>query len=114
MFRFQANESVQKTISNNIRYTADKDDKAVYHRELEEQIRERKEMEALEKQNNREVCRQLVIISLLSVKIRRPCDCILITYMVSRRQEQNPIMNFGASVRRSSGRRSGGRLLAMT
>jgi len=57
--RFQANESVQKTISNNIRYSADKDDKAIYHKELEEQIRERKEMEAMEKHNNREVCKQL-------------------------------------------------------
>ena len=60
LYRFQANESVQKTISNNIRYSADKDDKAIYHKELEEQIRERKEMEAMEKHNNREVCKQLV------------------------------------------------------
>ena len=63
--RFQANESVQKTISNNIRYTADKDDKALYHKELEEQIRERKEKEAFEKQNNREVAKHLVSLMII-------------------------------------------------
>ena len=37
--RFQANEGVQKSISNNIRYAVDKDEKAQYHAELEEQVR---------------------------------------------------------------------------
>ena len=36
--RFQANEGVQKSISNNIRYAVDKDEKAQYHAELEEQV----------------------------------------------------------------------------
>ena len=46
--RFQANEGVQKSISNNIRYMVDKTEKETYHKELEDQIRERKEMEAFE------------------------------------------------------------------
>ena len=36
--RFQANEGVQKSISNNIRYMADRGEKALYHAELEEQV----------------------------------------------------------------------------
>ena len=53
--RFQANEGVQKSIENNIRYTAHPSEKATYHAELEAQVRERKEQEALEKQTNKEV-----------------------------------------------------------
>ena len=53
--RFQANEGVQKSIENNIRYTAHPSEKASYHAELEAQVRERKEQEALEKQTNKEV-----------------------------------------------------------
>ena len=33
-FRFQANETVQKSITNNIRYTVDKEDRYVYQQEL--------------------------------------------------------------------------------
>ena len=53
--RFQANEGVQKSIENNIRYTAHPSEKASYHAELEAQVRERREQEALEKQTNKEV-----------------------------------------------------------
>ena len=59
--RFQANEGVQKSISNNIRYMVDKSEKDMYHQELGDQIRERKEMEAFEKQNSREVSKQMVL-----------------------------------------------------
>ena len=34
LIRFQNNESVQKSISNHIRYAADKEDKYKYHSEL--------------------------------------------------------------------------------
>jgi len=50
--RFQANEGVQKSISNNIRYATDPNEKAVYHKELEEQIRQRKDLEFSERKNN--------------------------------------------------------------
>ena len=53
--RFQANEGVQKSIENNIRYTAHPSEKASYHAELEAQVREKREQEALEKQTNKEV-----------------------------------------------------------
>jgi hypothetical protein len=33
-FMFQANETVQKSITNNIRYTVDKEDRYVYQQEL--------------------------------------------------------------------------------
>ena len=33
-FRFQANESVQKSITNNIRYAVDGEEKNIYHQEL--------------------------------------------------------------------------------
>jgi hypothetical protein len=39
----------------------DKSEKDMYHKDLGDQIRERKEMEALEKHNSREVSRQMVI-----------------------------------------------------
>ena len=55
--RFQANEGVQKSIQNNIRYMADPGEKAAYHAELEVQVKERREQEAFDKQNNREVGR---------------------------------------------------------
>ena len=74
--RFQANEGVQKSISNNIRYMADKEEKAQYHAELEQQVEEeedqdilvncslqvveRREMEALHKLTDREVSNELV------------------------------------------------------
>ena len=38
----------------------DKSEKELYHKELEEQIRMRKEMEALEKHNSKEVARLMV------------------------------------------------------
>ena len=42
--RFQANEGVQKSISNNIRYMADKEEKAQYHADLEQQEREEEDI----------------------------------------------------------------------
>ena len=42
--RFQANEGVQKSISNNIRYMADKEEKAQYHAELEQQVEEEEDI----------------------------------------------------------------------
>ena len=57
--RFQANEGVQKSIQNNIRYMADPGEKAAYHAQLEEQVKQRKEQEALDKQNSREVRGQI-------------------------------------------------------
>ena len=43
--RFQGNESVRKTINNNIRYATDREEKAVYGQQLEDQIRQRRETE---------------------------------------------------------------------
>lgn len=57
--RFQANESVKKTINNNIRYTADRGFKEEYSQQLEGQIRERKENEDKEKNMSREYAKQL-------------------------------------------------------
>ena len=57
--RFQANEGVQKSIQNNIRYMADPGEKAAYHAQLEEQVKQRKEQEAFDKQNSREVRGQI-------------------------------------------------------
>ena len=42
--RFQANEGVQKSISNNIRYMADKEEKAQYHAELEQQVEQEEDI----------------------------------------------------------------------
>eukprot|EP00090_Calanus_glacialis_P013030 TRINITY_DN21643_c0_g1_i1.p1 TRINITY_DN21643_c0_g1~~TRINITY_DN21643_c0_g1_i1.p1 ORF type:complete len:462 (-),score=133.65 TRINITY_DN21643_c0_g1_i1:237-1583(-) len=47
--RFQADESVQKSISNNIRYAVDKEDKSIYQQELEDQIRQKCQMQEQEK-----------------------------------------------------------------
>ena len=47
--RFQANESVSKTINNNIRYEASNESKANYSKELEAQILERRDREQGEK-----------------------------------------------------------------
>ena len=58
--RFQANEGVQKSIENNIRYMADWGEKAAYHAQLEEQVKQRKEQEAVDKQNSREVKGQIL------------------------------------------------------
>ena len=74
--RFQANESVKKTINNNIRseidlelmiliapdirYTADRGFKEEYSQQLEDQIRERKENEDKERSMSREYAKQLV------------------------------------------------------
>ena len=63
--RFQANEGVQKSIENNIRYTAHPSEKATYHAELEAQVRERREQEALEKQTNKEVGGWGLVFSIL-------------------------------------------------
>jgi len=57
--RFQANESVQKTISNNIRYAIDPKEKELYHKELEDQIRTRKEMEGMERDADTQIARQM-------------------------------------------------------
>ena len=59
--RFQGNESVRKTINNNIRYATDREEKAVYGQQLEDQIRQRRETEEKEKVQSREIARQLVI-----------------------------------------------------
>ena len=66
MARFQGNESVRKTINNNIRYATDREEKAVYGQQLEDQIRERRETEQKEKVESREIARQLVTSSLVS------------------------------------------------
>ena len=58
--RFQGNESVRKTINNNIRYATDREEKAVYGQQLEDQIRQRRETEEKEKVQSREIARQLV------------------------------------------------------
>ena len=58
--RFQGNESVRKTINNNIRYATDREEKAVYGQQLEDQIRERRQTEEAEKVQSREIARQLV------------------------------------------------------
>ena len=60
-YRFQVNESVRKTINNNIRYATDREEKAVYGQQLEDQIRQRRETEEKEKVQSREIARQLVI-----------------------------------------------------
>ena len=60
VFRFQGNESVRKTINNNIRYATDREEKAVYGQQLEDQIRQRRETEEKEKVQSREIARQLV------------------------------------------------------
>lgn len=57
--RFQQNEGVQKSIYNQIRYAAPKEDKSHYHSELEEQIQMRKQMAELEKNNDLNVGRHL-------------------------------------------------------
>ena len=59
-YRFQGNESVRKTINNNIRYATDREEKAVYGQQLEDQIRQRRETEEKEKVQSREIARQLV------------------------------------------------------
>ena len=61
LLRFQGNESVRKTINNNIRYATDREEKAVYGQQLEDQIRQRRETEEKEKVQSREIARQLVI-----------------------------------------------------
>ena len=53
--RFQANEGVQKSIQNNIRYMAEPGEKAAYHAELEVQVKQRREQEAFDKQTSKEV-----------------------------------------------------------
>ena len=60
LLRFQGNESVRKTINNNIRYATDREEKAVYGQQLEDQIRQRRETEEKEKVQSREIARQLV------------------------------------------------------
>ena len=60
LLRFQGNESVRKTINNNIRYATDREEKAVYGQQLEDQIRLRRETEQKEKVESREIAKQLV------------------------------------------------------
>ena len=57
---------MRKTINNNIRYATDREEKAVYGQQLEDQIRERRETEQKEKVESREIARQLVTSSLVS------------------------------------------------
>ena len=57
---------MRKTINNNIRYATDREEKAVYGQQLEDQIRERRETEQKEKVESREIARQLVRWSLVS------------------------------------------------
>ena len=52
---------MRKTINNNIRYATDREEKAVYGQQLEDQIRQRRETEEKEKVQSREIARQLVI-----------------------------------------------------
>jgi len=47
--RFQANESVQKSITNNIRYAVDGEDKNIYQQELEDQIRQKLHIQEMQK-----------------------------------------------------------------
>lgn len=58
--RFQANESVQKTICNAIRYQTDKESKELYQRALEEQISQRKIAEKMEKEQDVNTTNELV------------------------------------------------------
>ena len=71
LLRFQGNESVRKTINNNIRYATDREEKAVYGQQLEDQIRQRRETEEKEKVQSREIARQLVTwrVSMLNYSI---------------------------------------------
>jgi len=57
--RFQANEGVQKSICNNIRYAAPAQEKSQYHAELEEQVRQRQEMNAKQAQSDLTITQQL-------------------------------------------------------
>lgn len=57
--RFQPNEGVQKSIINNIRYTADRGTKEAYQNVLEAQIAERKTREYQEKEHDIAVAREL-------------------------------------------------------
>jgi len=57
--RFQANESVQNSISNSIRYATDREEKAQYHSDLDEQIRWKKQVAEMEKSNDLGVSRHL-------------------------------------------------------
>jgi hypothetical protein len=57
--RFQPNEGVQKSIINNIRYTADRGTKEAYQNVLEAQIAERRTREYQEKEHDIAVAREL-------------------------------------------------------
>jgi len=57
--RFQNNQSVQNSIQNHIRYAANKEDKNQYYSELEEQIRQRQQMEEMERNNDLSISKQL-------------------------------------------------------
>jgi len=57
--RFQANETVQKSITNNIRYSVDNEERHVYQQELEDQIRQKHQMQELEKNDDLTVSRQM-------------------------------------------------------
>ncbi|XP_059098913.1 uncharacterized protein LOC131893000 isoform X2 [Tigriopus californicus] len=57
--RFQENESVKKSIFNSIRYQSNPETKAQYQRELEEQIRQRKEFERTQKEREISLEKQL-------------------------------------------------------
>ncbi|XP_023345523.1 uncharacterized protein LOC111714611 isoform X2 [Eurytemora carolleeae] len=57
--RFQNNESVQKTISNAIRYQTDRQEKSLYHRELDDQVKEKMLNKAAENQNNLEAAKHM-------------------------------------------------------
>merc|ERR1711892_265063 len=57
--RFQANEGVQKSICNQIRYAADPAEKSMYHSELAEQVEQRKQRAEMEKHNDLAIARNL-------------------------------------------------------
>ena len=50
--RFQADGSVQKSISNAIRYAVDKQEKSQYHNQLEQQIKEKQDKLSRQKEDN--------------------------------------------------------------
>lgn len=58
--RFQNNESVKKTISQNIRYARPRDEKSSYADDLEEQIRTKALMREAERQNDFAISKHLV------------------------------------------------------
>ena len=63
--RFQANESVQKSISNSIRYAVDRQEKSDYHDQLEQQIREKQDNHSKQKEDSFSMTKMMVGFYLL-------------------------------------------------